>query len=401
MRRVWSLVVLCAALSLVSCEGAGGGAAPASGDEALAPERLALRRQVLAQLGQQVLGTYQQFVLDAQALERATAAWASSGQEQDREQARSMWRAAMQTWQRAEVMQVGPAGNSSSTVAGQDLRDEIYSWPLVNRCRVDQELVEAAYQDLDAFATERINVRGLDAMEYLLFYQGAQNACEPNSAINRDGSWALIPAQELDQRRAAYAHSLAQLLVRDGQRLHQRWQEGFLAEVTGAGDGSQAFSSTQEALNAFSDAMFYLDKEAKDMKVAQPAGLANCGADTCPEALESALAAHSRENLLANLLAFEQLYRGLGPDGQDGAGFEELLEALGAQQLVQDLDAALLRARALLEQDPMPFAQLLEQDPGRLVEIYQGLKALTDLLKTQFIGLLDLELPQRAEGDND
>ena len=36
---------------------------------------------------------------------------------------------------------------------------------------------------------------------------------------------------------------------------------------TTAGGGSMIYPSTQEALNAISDAMFYLDKEVKDMKL--------------------------------------------------------------------------------------------------------------------------------------
>jgi hypothetical protein len=41
------------------------------------------------------------------------------------------------------------------------------------------------------------------------------------------------------------------------------------------------FSSAQEALNAVSDAMFYLDTEVKDMKVAGPAALGDaCAASS-------------------------------------------------------------------------------------------------------------------------
>ena len=37
-------------------------------------------------------------------------------------------------------MQLGPAGSSLSAVAGADIRDEIYSWPTINPCRIDAVL---------------------------------------------------------------------------------------------------------------------------------------------------------------------------------------------------------------------------------------------------------------------
>ena len=44
----------------------------------------------------------------------------------------------MKIWQELEVMQIGPAASSLSAIAGEDIRDEIYSWPTVNACRIDQ-----------------------------------------------------------------------------------------------------------------------------------------------------------------------------------------------------------------------------------------------------------------------
>src|SRR5690606_29393153 len=109
------------------------------------------------------------------------------------------WREAMVLWQRAELTQLGPTGLMGSVLAGEDLRDEIYSWPLVNPCRIDQELVAKSYEDTDQLASALINLRGLDALEYLLFHDGPGNACAATVSINKDGSWDAI-APELAQR---------------------------------------------------------------------------------------------------------------------------------------------------------------------------------------------------------
>ncbi|MDP6944433.1 MAG: imelysin family protein, partial [Myxococcota bacterium] len=226
----------------------------------------AAHREVLAALAADViLPTYRSFHQAAGELESAAQTYAESLGGDDREALQDSWREAIHIWQRAEVFQVGPAGSMTEALGGQDMREEIYSWPIANPCRVDQEIVEAAYMDVDAFAEELSNVRGLDALEYLLFGEGEGNACRSNSAINLDGSWqALVDAEELTQRRAAYARTVATLLVRDAKALVDVWEAdatGFLAELGTAGVSSTVYPTAQEALNAVSDAMFYLEKD--------------------------------------------------------------------------------------------------------------------------------------------
>ena len=87
-------------------------------------------------------------------------------------------------------MQLGPAAPTGSGVGGAGKRDEIYSWPTVNPCRIDQELVEQGYLQGDFFTANLVNTYGLDALEYLLFYGGDANACAPQLPLNVDGTWA-------------------------------------------------------------------------------------------------------------------------------------------------------------------------------------------------------------------
>jgi len=313
----------------------------------------------------------------------------------DLDAARAAWIGAIDVWQEVELMQVGPTGAMDATTGGEDFRDAIYSWPIVNRCRVDQELVEQAYADVDAFATENVNVRGLDAMEYLLFHEGDDNGCAPNSAINRDGLWSPIVA-ELPARRLAYATTLATLVRRAASELVDSWAS-FAEQMRSAGASSTVFESSQAALNALSDALFYLDKETKDMKLAVPAGIsADCAAETCPELRESLYADRSREHVHANVRGFAEVYR-----GGEGYGFDDLLRAEGATTLADDLDAAIDDALAAIDAVDGSMVDALEADPGAMQASYDAVKRITDLLKTELVTVLDLELPMRAEGDND
>ena len=345
-------------------------------------------------------GELDTFVTATGALSTAVDAWAESGDAADRAAAQVAWGDAMGVWQRLEMVQVGPAGAMGVAIGGDDLRDEIYSWPLVNPCRVDQELVREDYAIAASFAEQPVNVRGLDALGYLLFVEGTENACAPNSGINTSGDWAALDAATLEARRAAYASTLASLVETTAIDLRQRWSmDAFGGELTLAvGD---TFDTRQDALNALSDALFYLDKEVKDMKLAVPTGLTNCAEATCPDAVESPWSGRSLANVRDNVEGFVLIYHGGAPDDPDAVGFHDLLVAIGAGDLAEGIDVSLGDITTWMDDLDGSMVDLLASDVASVVEVHDRIKTLTDLLKTQFVGVLDLELPDRAAGDND
>jgi uncharacterized protein len=351
-----------------------------------------------------ILPTYRDFRTRATALVAAATAYKASLSEADLMTLREAWRQAMQVWQHAEVLQVGPAGSMTTALGGEDRRSEIYSWPTVNACRVDQELTEDAHSDAGTLGSEMVNTRGLDAMEYLLFGDLELNECKSQSAINAEGTWqALVDAGELPARRAAYLHSISVLVAQEAESLVDVWEDdetGFLAELSEAGVSSEVYASAQHALNAISDAMFYVEKQTKDMKLAHPAGISTCEEATCPDALESRWAHHSRENVLANVQALQWLFHG-GPDAETALGFDDVLTEMGASALATDFGTNLSMAVNALSSMDMSFVEALSSDPQAVIDIYDVVKGATDLLKTEFVGTLDLEIPNRAAGDND
>jgi uncharacterized protein len=393
---------LAAALTLLlvaSC------ASPPDDEPTEDPEAAERRRAVLTHLGEDVvLATYGEFSQRAEALEAAADTYADSLDDGDADDARQAWRDATDVWQRAELFQIGPAGPMDTVAAGEDMRDQIYSWPIVNPCRVDQELVAQSYQDQDALRSQPVNVRGLDAIEYLLFETGTDNACAPNSSINTDGSWAELDEAEIRTRRANYAHALAVDLAQSAAELEDAWAAdagNFIEQFSRAGDTSDTYATTQEALNAVSDAMFYLDKEVKDMKLAWPTGLSDCAEDTCPDKRESRFADASLAHTRANLVGFRQLFHGADPDDDDQPGVDDLLRAKGADELADDMSARIEDAIDAVDAVDATMVDALETDPQPIVDVYMATKAITDLFKSQFFDVLDLDVPERGEGDND
>lgn len=330
----------------------------------------------------------------AQRLADATAAAASTSSVAA---AREAWRAAIDTWEENELFRFGPAA-SSMAPGGQNLRDQIYAWPLVSRCKIEEQIVSRAYESPD-FAASLINGRGLSAIEYLLFYEGTDNDCSEFSAINADGTWGALSEAELRARKYAYAAAAARDVLARARALSAGWQDGaFYGAFVNAGKGSGLFDSEQRALNAASDGLFYLDKEIKDAKLARPLGYVECNQSVCPEAVESPWAHRSNENLRANLIGFRRIFNGCS---EADLGYDDWLREAGAGDLSARMTSALNAAIDRVERLGAPLEQIVLSDVTPAEELYATIKALNDVLKTEFVTVLNLELPRIVEGDND
>ncbi|WP_224240883.1 imelysin family protein [Hyalangium gracile] len=358
-----------------------------------------VRKNVLSAAGTCVLTHAREFQTAAAALETATSALVSGPEASTRQAAREAFHRAMDVWQVLEVLQIGPAATTLQP-GGAEIRDNIYSWPLVNRCAVEEQIVARGYESA-SFPTTLVSRRGLNAMEYLLFYEGSDTACAASSPIVSQGTWAALSAEERDSRKRAYALAAAKEVRRHAERLVQAWEGGFAQTLETAGAGNTVYPTTQAALNSLSDALFYVEHDVKDLKLARPLGLRECTSDVCPEFLESRYASRSKANLRSNLVGFRKLSEGCGQDFS-GPGFDDLLVSVGADTLAGKLRTNLIAAQAALEAINEPdLDQALTQDKASVRAFYDALKAGTDLIKTEFVTTLDLELPQSVEGDND
>jgi len=355
----------------------------------------AKRQAVVTSVAEFASLTFEEFEVSTVALEQSITAWRAAPSASTLDDAQAKFHEAMDIWQRAELLQIGPAGVMGAVAAGEDLRDQVYSWPLSNPCRIDQEIVREGY--LNDLSSQAVNVRGLDALEYLLFYAESANACPINSVINSDGQWAALGAEEVNRRRQSFALAAAQEVRKSAQRLNAHWKSGseFRVQFDDPRSGSH-YGSLREVLNAVTDSLFYVEKELKDMKLAPPIGVMGCASSSCPELAESRYADRGLANILQNLRAFDRLY-----SGGEGIGFDDLLEHVGANETRDEMRADIAAAIAKVEGFEGEFLVELARDQEALVELYELVRNISTLLKTEFISLLDLDLPKRAEGDND
>lgn len=85
-----------------------------------------------------------------------------------------------------------------------------------------------------------------------------------------------------------------------------------------------------------------------------------------------------------------------------GLGFDDMLAAVGQDQMAREMadgiTAAIAAADAVQGDD---LAAALTSQRPQVDALYTAVKAVTDRLKTDFMSVLDLEIPRRIEGDND
>jgi len=374
------------------------------GDAAAEPTAPFTKAGLLRAVGDCAMAHYRDFETRARTLAQAAQAHADDPAALHAETAREAWLAAIASWQRAEQFRFGPAARTADP-GGQNLRDEIYVFPLANACRVDLQIVDRTYASA-AFPTSLSNARGLSAIEYLLFHSGSENACSPSIAINASGSWTALDSAELAQRRADYAAAAANDVLARATALVHAWEPvggDFGAHLTAAGAGSAVFAMDQDALNAVSDALFYVEHEVKDLKLGWPLGLVpDClnSPDPCPNDVESRHARVSTDHLRQNLGGFRDIFEGCGP-GHSGLGFDDWLREVSADDLATRMLDALAGAQRAVDTLSPPLEDALVGDIDAALAVHSAVKALTDLLKTEFVTVLNLELPASAEGDND
>lgn len=321
--------------------------------------------------------------------------------------ARDQWRRTMDQWQRVELFQVGPLAAN-----GGALRNRIYSFgssaPL-SECAVDQSVVLAQDETFD-LSSRSFNARGLDALEYLLFSEELTHHCP--SQISETRGWNDLPEQTRREQRCDYAQRLADDLVDASQTLVRAWQpEG----------GDYRFEwvnpANQEAnLKALSDALFYIELQTKDRKLGVPTGLhASCNAVACPEAVESPYSETSMRNAEVNAAAFLQ-----GFTGGNGLGFDDIFVYEGFPEVMEAFKDAIFDAQArsgysspsllqeMREQLASGSAQNCLNASANPADNYPlacaahaYFKRVTDRLRTDFITIVNLDLPERGQSDND
>ena len=303
--------------------------------------------------------------------------------------AQSDWIDTVMVWQPLEMMQIASLGSSITAVGGEDIRDNIYSWPLVNPCRIDQVTAPMDYGRADFVETALVSVRGLDAMEHLLF-GSLETDCPSQVPPVSDGTWSALSDVEIRQRRVDYAIVLVNSIQDNVDQAISKWSNGYPMDL---------YESPVKALNAVFDAMLYMEEGVKERKLSYPMGLTpDCDAD-CSVEVEGVLAQVSMDFVVANLQGMTLLL-----EGQDSGGMLAILDSVGEEELSEELwsvhQQALTQAETL-QSMMISMEDLTKDQPEELNALLDSISIYTRLLKWDVAAVLELQVPQSSAGDND
>lgn len=309
----------------------------------------------------------------------------------------SAWGEAIDAWQSADAVLVGPAAMNM-----KDLRVKIYAWPLVAPCGLDRDTA-SRWSNPSSYdvAQQPPNERSLASIEYLLFRSDNSHACP----VEPPG-WSALGADVL-RARCRHALDLARDVAARGAELHTAWRSdggNYVGELGHAGERASSIATAQEAVNRVSDGLFFVDRIVKDMKLAEPAGIAAnvCNAVQTPCLQEVELRYSDRLSfaIRANLRALHQAFTGKAAS-IDGPSFDDFLRAVGqaelADRMTANLDAAIAQADAL----PASFVTALQTNYPAIVATHAAVTAFTNDLKSQFLTVLALDIPDDVAADND
>ncbi|MCO7223339.1 imelysin family protein [Pleionea sp. CnH1-48] len=357
---------------------------------------------------------FNEFETVANSLEQAVSTYCQSEQgfnngsiteqqrDTDRTSAQNAWLTSMNQWQQIEVMQLGPL------IANQSLlKNNIYSWPVVSTCAVDQDVAFFNAGNINGTPYDISNRvftrRGLDALEYLLFNTNLAHSCTANTA---PAGWDALTDAARREQRCQFAVAVAGDIANSAQQLLDAWggANGYAQSLLNAANAPGSdFNNVHEAVNRISDGMFYIDSIAKDAKLGIPLGLFDnsCQQNVCPEDRESQFANHSLQNIRNNLVSLRTLFTGEVTNSQVTLGFDDFLVEEGASATATNMLNAINNAIANIDTYQATLGDTLQNDSAQVQATHDQVKAITDQMKADFINQLSLELPATSAGDND
>jgi uncharacterized protein len=326
------------------------------------------------------------FRAKAAALDTAVSAHAATPDAAARDAARQALRDALDSWAAADQFQFGPAASVSER-GGKGLRSDIYNWPNVNPCALEEDIVSRVYEAA-SFPASLPSRRGLWAIEYMLFHDGADTACTASSPAFT--AYPALPAADRDARKRAYAVVAAHDVLARATALDEAWDPAkmnFVQTLRTAGPANAVYPTQQQAIESVGLSLFFVDRVVKDRKLSDPLLCTT----VIPICFESPYAGRSKANLRANLDGLRRITEGCDA-GYTGHGFDDLLENVGAAEAAGRLRAVVATAVAAL--DAIEEADLLEAltvDRPSVLALRDAIAAIATFLKTEMYTLLDFE----------
>jgi hypothetical protein len=326
-----------------------------------------------------ILPVYETLEADVNALDASAQAFVEAPSEATLDAVRADLKAARMAWQGASLFQFGPAGSLT-------LRSALNTYP-TDEQKIDDNVASGDYS---LGSVDDRAAGGFPALGYLLYGVGETDAEIIDayaSGANADGHGTYL----LDN--VAFVQQNVEQVVTEWSPEGGDYLGTFTSE---ANAGTDVGSSLGMVINAY---VKHYERYLRDGKIGIPAGVRSAGVPR-PASTEAAHGGYSLDLALANLQATKRLYLGETPDGQDGLGLDDNLEALGAGDLDTEIVTALDEAISALQTLSDPLSNQIESNNDPVLTAFQEMQGVVVLLKADMTSVLGVTITfQDNDGD--
>lgn len=310
-----------------------------------------------------ILPAYENLALQSEQLELQTKALCTVPESTQLLKTRNQYIQTLAAWQSIQHVTFGPI----------ELLMRSYSiqfWPDKKNLTSKQLNKMLAAEDPaslsdEAFMTASIAVKGLPAMERLLFSDSA--------------------LEQLKQQpfRCEFLHAVSDYVKAQTTNTHKEWL-AFKQEYSYLESEEGLYENSEDAAIDLMKAQVEPLEIIKDLKILRPLGKNKAKA----KRLESWRSKHSLENIAINIRTLHHMYSGV-----DGTNLHSLLKDQGGVDLAEGIEVQFNALETILDQIPSPLSEHIYDDTVReqLLLLVQGLNLLHSHLEKS-MGLLELQL---------
>ena len=280
-------------------------------------------------------------------------------------------------WQSAAIYMFGPA----ESVA---LRKSLNTYP------TDTDQIEVNIQSNDYILGSLANQAavGFPALDYML-----NGLAEDNAAIVEQ-----YMAMERSSNRKLYLKDLAEDVQTRVNSSLNGWLasgENYAATFTeDAALGIDVGSSLSIIVNSID---LHFQRFTRDGKVAIPAGVRSAGVPR-PKAIEALYGGYSTELLNASLVAYKNLYMGIGVEDKDEESLYDYLVAIDAKDLADDIKTQFETTQTIANQLSDPLGNQIDRDLDAMTNLFIEMQKLVVFFKSDMASLMGISITNQ---DND
>lgn len=270
------------------------------------------RKSMLTNLGTKVIvPLFEQFYQKTSTLEQTLTAYTADPQSEEKlKAAQQAWIAAAIAWKEASVFKQGPIEDKFLLSNVDFSTNGVY----LNISLLEKTIIEATSIDNAFIESKGATVKGIHAVEYLIF----------DKSQNNSNIISLLTGANSTKRRS-YLLALSTNLKNQGKVIIDEWNSSYLSTFQNA-DGRDINSSLGKLSNKLIEQIYTI----RDERIGLPLGKRNNGT-VQPELVESYLSGVSVTLAINELKGIEDAFLGRTPAGVNGVGIDDLLDKLGAK----------------------------------------------------------------------